>query len=138
MSKRILIIEDEEKLRRVLQLQLASAGYETELAATAEAGLRMAERADLVLTDLRLPGMDGLMLVERLSAVRPGVPVIVMTAYGSIETAVAAMKGGSGGFRSKAVFPGSSANGDGEGAGGEGAAGGEPPFEGGIERAVSH
>lgn len=101
MSKRILVIEDEEKLRRVLQVQLVSAGYEVELTASAEAGLRIAERADLVLTDLRLPGMNGLELLERLRAARLGVPVVVMTAYGSVETAVAAMKSGAADFVQK-------------------------------------
>ena len=60
MKKRILVVEDEDKLRRVLELQLASAGFEVDKAATAEEGLKVVDRADLVLTDLKLPGMDGL------------------------------------------------------------------------------
>ena len=98
MSRRVLVIEDEEKLRRVVQLQLRASGYEVELAATAEEGLAAAERADLVLTDLRLPGMSGLDFLERMHALRPGLPVVMMTAFGSVETAVEAMKKGAADF----------------------------------------
>jgi len=98
MSRRIHVIEDEDKLRRVVQLQLQSDGYEVELAATAEEGLVAAERADLVLTDLRLPGMSGLDFLERVHALRPGLPVVMMTAFGSVETAVEAMKKGAADF----------------------------------------
>ena len=59
MKKRILIVEDEEKLRRVLELQLMSAGFDVSKAATAEEGLKLVDRADMVLTDLKLPRMDG-------------------------------------------------------------------------------
>ena len=52
MKRRILVVEDEEKLRRVLELQLTSAGFEVDKARTAEEGLEIADRADLVLTDL--------------------------------------------------------------------------------------
>src|ERR1017187_5290856 len=94
MKKRILVVEDEEKLRRVLELQLMSAGFEVDQAATAEEGLKLADRADMVLTDLKLPRMDGqefLALIRRQNA---QVPVVMMTAYGSVETAVEAMKAG--------------------------------------------
>ena len=98
MSRRVLVIEDEEKLRRVVQLQLQTSGYEVELAGTAEEGLALAERADLVLTDLRLPGMSGLDFLEKMHALRPGLPVVMMTAFGSVETAVDAMKKGAADF----------------------------------------
>ena len=98
MSRRVLVIEDEEKLRRVVQLQLQTSGYEVELAGTAEEGLALAERADLVLTDLRLPGMSGLDFLEKMHALRPGLPVVMMTAFGSVETAVEAMKKGAADF----------------------------------------
>src|SRR5579885_1093004 len=94
MKKRVLVVEDEEKLRRVIELQLTSAGFEVDKAATAEEGIKVVDRADLVLTDLRLPHMDGL---ERRALIRrqnAQVPVVVMTAYGSIETAVESMKAG--------------------------------------------
>ncbi len=94
MKKRILVVEDEEKLRRVLELQLMSAGFEVDKAASAEEGLKLVDRAAMVLTDLKLPHMDGqefLALIRRQNA---QVPVVMMTAYGSVETAVEAMKAG--------------------------------------------
>ena len=98
MKSRILIVEDEEKLRRVLELQLRSADFEVEQAETAEAGLKMADRADLVLTDLRLPGMDGLELIHVIRRQNTRTPIVVMTAFGTIETAVNAMKAGAADF----------------------------------------
>ena len=94
MKKRILVVEDEEKLRRVLQLQLTSAGYDVDLAGTAEEGIRIVDRADLVLTDLKLPRMDGLQFLSKVRLQNAHVPVIMMTAFGSVETAVEAMKAG--------------------------------------------
>jgi DNA-binding NtrC family response regulator len=94
MKKRILIVEDEEKLRRVIELQLISAGFEVDKAGGAELGLQTVDRADLVLTDLRLPGMDGLEFLAKIRIQNALVPVIIMTAFGTIETAVEAMKNG--------------------------------------------
>src|SRR6476620_8288368 len=94
MKKRILVVEDEEKLRRVIELQLMSAGFEVDKAASAEEGLKVVDRADLVLTDLKLPNMDGLQLLALIRRQNSQVPVVVMTAFGSIETAVEAMKSG--------------------------------------------
>jgi len=92
MKATILVVEDEEKLRRVIELQLKTAGYEVEQAGTAEDALKLADHADLILTDLRLPGMSGLDLLASLRGQDAHAPVIVMTAFGSIETAVEAMK----------------------------------------------
>jgi DNA-binding NtrC family response regulator len=94
MKKRVLVVEDEEKLRRVVELQLVSAGFEVDKAATAEEGVKVVDRADLVLTDLRLPNMDGLGLLALIRRQNAQVPVVVMTAYGTIETAVECMKAG--------------------------------------------
>ena len=94
MKPRILIVEDEENLRRVVELQLRAAGFEVESAASAESALRVADRAGLILTDLRLPGIDGLELIDALRRQNAQAPVIVMTAYGTVETAVEAMKRG--------------------------------------------
>ena len=94
MKKRILVVEDEEKLRRVIELQLISAGFEVDKAAAAEEGLKLVDRADLVLTDLRLPNLDGLQLLGLIRRQNAQVPVVMMTAYGSVETAVEAMKAG--------------------------------------------
>jgi len=94
LSARILIIEDEDKLRRVMELQLKTAGFEVDQAGSAEAGIRLADNADLIITDLRLPGMDGLQLLASLRERGMQTPIVVMTAFGSIETAVEAMKAG--------------------------------------------
>ena len=98
MKARILIVEDEEKLRRVIELQLQSAGYDVDQAGSAEAGLRLADRADLILTDLRLPGIGGLEMLSRLRLQNLHTPVVVMTAFGTIEAAVEAMKAGAADF----------------------------------------
>jgi len=94
MKKRILVVEDEEKLRRVIELQLGSGGFDVDKAATAEEGLKIVDRADMVLTDLKLPNMDGLEFLQMIRRQNAQVPVVMMTAYGSVETAVEAMKAG--------------------------------------------
>src|SRR3954454_7650969 len=94
MKKRILVVEDEEKLRRVIELQLMSAGFEVDKAPTAEEGLKLVDRAALVLTDLKLPAMSGLEFLALIRRQNSVVPIVMMTAYGSVETAVGAMKAG--------------------------------------------
>ncbi len=101
MQPRVLIVEDEEKLRRVLSLHLESKGFEPVPVATAEEALRLAPQAQLVLTDLRLPGMDGIELLESLQRLNARLPVVVMTAFSSVETAVEAMKKGAADFLPK-------------------------------------
>ena len=98
---RILVVEDEEKLRRVVQLHLQSVGYAVDGAASAEQGLSLAGTADLVITDLRMPGMDGIQFIKQLQARGVSAAVIVMTAHGSIENAVEAMKLGAADFLQK-------------------------------------
>jgi DNA-binding NtrC family response regulator len=98
MKPRILVVDDEEKLRRVIELQLSTAGFEVDKAASAEEALKLAERADLVLTDLKLPGMDGLGLLAAIRRQNMFAPVIMMTAFGSIQVAVEAMKAGAADF----------------------------------------
>jgi DNA-binding NtrC family response regulator len=90
----ILVIEDEEKQRRVVGLHLAAADYEVKGAGTAEEGWKLAGDVDLILTDLKLPGMDGLALLEKLKAQNSRTPVIVMSAFSTVENAVEAMKRG--------------------------------------------
>ena len=101
MNNTILVMEDEDKLRRVLQLQLQSGGFTVLQAAAAEEGLKLSDNADLVLTDLKLPGMDGLELLASLRRQNSTTPVIVMTAYASVEKAVEAMKAGAADFLTK-------------------------------------
>jgi len=92
----ILIIEDEARMRRLLELDLAEAGFETLSAPDAESALTLLnkERVDLVLTDLKLPGMTGLEFLQAARRSHAALPVVVMTAYGTVETAVEAMKAG--------------------------------------------
>jgi DNA-binding NtrC family response regulator len=92
----ILIVEDEARMRRLLELDLGEAGYQTFSAADAEKGLDMLrrEQIDLVLTDLKLPGLSGLEFLQAAKRLNGVLPVVVMTAYGSVETAVEAMKAG--------------------------------------------
>ncbi|MEO8050785.1 MAG: sigma-54 dependent transcriptional regulator [Acidobacteriota bacterium] len=90
----ILVIEDEEKQRRVVGLHLAAADYEVKGAGSAEEGWRLAGDVDLILTDLKLPGMDGLELLEKLKAQNSRTPVVVMSAFSTVENAVEAMKRG--------------------------------------------
>src|SRR5947209_17431207 len=101
MKTTVLVVEDEEKLRRVIELQLQTAGYDVLKAATAEEGLKLADQAGLILTDLRLPGMDGLALLNALRRQNSHTPVIVMTAFGTVENAVEAMKSGAADFLPK-------------------------------------
>ena len=101
MKPVILVVEDEEKLRRVIELQLSDEGFEVEKAATAEEALPLAARADLILSDLRLPGMDGLELLSLLKRQNSSAPTILMTAHGSVGAAVQAMKAGAADFVEK-------------------------------------
>jgi DNA-binding NtrC family response regulator len=105
---RILIVEDKDSLRTMLEEMLKAEGLQV-LAlgngAQAVERLRGAEHVDLVLTDLRLPGADGMAVLDAAIALDPTLPVIVMTAFGSIETAVEAIKHGAEDFITKPVDP---------------------------------
>src|SRR5262249_14951841 len=92
----ILIIEDEAKMRRLLELDLAESGFQTFSAPNGETGLEILgrEHVDLVLTDLKLPGMSGLEVLQAAKRVHAAMPIILMTAHGTVETAVEAMKVG--------------------------------------------
>ncbi len=93
---KILVIDDDESLRRVLEYNLAQEGYAVLTAAGGEQGIELLkkERADLVVTDVRMAGMDGLQVLERVHKLDPTIQVIILTAFGTIEMAVEAMKGG--------------------------------------------
>src|SRR6185312_2534465 len=92
----ILIVEDEPRMRRLLEISLGEDGHTVQTVDDAETGLRSLHKdaIDLILTDLKLPGMNGLDFLEQVKELDPSVPVVVMTAYGSVETAVEAMKAG--------------------------------------------
>ncbi len=92
----ILIVEDEAKMRRLLELDLTEDGFTTISAPDAETALKKLHEStlDLVITDLKLPGMSGLEFLEQVKRANEALPVIVMTAFGTVETAVEAMKAG--------------------------------------------
>ena len=92
--KRVLVVDDERKMRRLLQMLLETLGLESVAADTGEEALALAqtEHFDLVMTDLRLPAMSGLDLLRALRESDAAIPVIVLTAYGSVQSAVEAMK----------------------------------------------
>ena len=98
---RVLVVEDEDKLRRVVQLHLESLDFEVDGSPSAEQALPLASLADLIITDLRLPGVDGLQLIRQLQSRGSQAAIIVMTAHGSVETAVEAMKLGAADFVQK-------------------------------------
>src|SRR5438270_1512060 len=83
-------------MRRLLELNLGEEGFTTHSAADGETGLKLLnrEKIDLVVTDFRLPGMNGLEFLQAIKRVNANLPVVVMTAYGTVESAVEAMKGG--------------------------------------------
>src|SRR5687768_14564476 len=101
----ILLVEDKESLRRVLRLTLEKVGYSVTEAADAREAMAEIARAPhrLVLTDLRMPHGSGLDVLRAARAADGDVPVIVMTAYGSIDEAVQAMKDGAQDFLQKPV-----------------------------------
>jgi DNA-binding NtrC family response regulator len=92
----ILIVEDEAKMRRLLELDLGEDGFAVHSAGDAETGLKLLREnlIDLILTDLKLPGMNGLEFLQSVKRQNAALPVVVMTAFGSVETAVEAMKAG--------------------------------------------
>ena len=93
---RIVVIDDEVNAASALETLLREDGYEVACAHDAKAGLGLVEQmdADIVLTDLRMPGMDGLELLKHLKQARPQTMVILMTAFGTVKNAVRAMKTG--------------------------------------------
>jgi DNA-binding NtrC family response regulator len=96
MKHRILIVEDDEVFLRPLQRTLEVAGYEALVVPSGEDAVDLLKRDDveLVLTDKRLPGIDGVEVVRRIKAEHPDLAVVVMTAYGTIGSAVEAMRVG--------------------------------------------
>ncbi len=94
MKRRLLVVDDDEVFLRPLHRTLELKGYEVLPVQSAEEALDTlkSEDVDLVLTDRRLPGMDGIGLVRQIKADHPDLAIVVMTAYGSIESAVEAMR----------------------------------------------
>ncbi|MCZ6569529.1 MAG: response regulator, partial [Deltaproteobacteria bacterium] len=92
----VVLVEDEEVLRRTLARTLEREGHDVRTAESAEEALELVQRGppDLLLTDYRLPGMSGYELLRKVKRDQRGVAVILLTAHGTIEDAVAAMRDG--------------------------------------------
>src|SRR5207245_3809777 len=103
MADRVLVVDDEQRLRKVLAATLQREGYEVQVAANGEEALAALDRdgADVVVTDLVMPRMDGLSLLRKVVVSHPDVPVIVVTAHGRVDSAVEAMKVGAFDFVTK-------------------------------------
>jgi two-component system NtrC family response regulator len=104
MKRTVLIAEDEEKMRRILELNLQDQ-YRVLLAKDGEEALRMFQEneVNLLLTDMRMPERDGLSLLHEVKRLRPEIPVILITAYGTIDSAVNAMKEGAADYLLKPI-----------------------------------
>ncbi|MDQ3320888.1 MAG: sigma-54 dependent transcriptional regulator [Acidobacteriota bacterium] len=95
-GQKILLADDDSNLRRVLEFQLTEAGYEISTARDGAEALEIfaSDDFDCVISDLRMPKLSGLELLGKIKAENPEIPVIVITAFGEVETAVTAMKAG--------------------------------------------
>src|SRR5580700_885484 len=94
MNTKILLIEDDAGIRDTVKRALTGEGYEVVVESRGNDGLARATREafNVVVTDLKLPGLNGLELVSQLHALRPHLPIILATAYGSTQTAIEATK----------------------------------------------
>jgi DNA-binding NtrC family response regulator len=104
---RILVVDDDPSLRRVLQVQLEQEGYEVAVAASAQQTLAVLQLRpfDLLITDLKMPGMSGLELLKQARSQYPQTIIIMLTAFGTVDTAVEAMKAGAYDYLTKPVHP---------------------------------
>jgi two-component system response regulator HydG len=105
MQGRILIVDDDRDMCELLEAGLQRHGFDTVWRTSAEAAFLLLEGEDFdaVLTDLNMPGMSGAELCDRIASNRPGIPVVVITAFGSMETAVSAIRAGAYDFVTKPV-----------------------------------
>ena len=99
----ILVVEDKGSMQEMLTATLTNEGYEVDVASSGSEGIEKAsqKRYDLVLTDLKLPGADGIKVLSEIKEMDPEVSVVVMTAFGTVENAVEAMKIGAFDFLTK-------------------------------------
>jgi len=95
-KKTILLADDDENIRRVLEFQLSEAGYKISAAADGAEAFEIFTNNDFdcIITDLRMPKLSGLELLEKIKTLNAEIPVVVITAFGEVETAVSAMKAG--------------------------------------------
>jgi two-component system response regulator PilR (NtrC family) len=103
MAERLLVVDDEPSMREFLEIMLSQEGYLVRTASTGEEGFEAyrAEEPDLVLTDVKMPGMSGLDLIREIHSLDPGAPIIAITAYASADDAVRAVREGAYDYLSK-------------------------------------
>jgi DNA-binding NtrC family response regulator len=106
-AAQLLLVEDDNAMREMLESLFRQEGYVVSEAASANAALDLARETDfdVVLSDIKMPGKSGLELVGELRELRPDMPVVLMTAFGSIDTAVDAMRAGAFGYTTKPFQP---------------------------------
>jgi DNA-binding NtrC family response regulator len=106
-SQKVLVVDDDGEMRLALDLTLRKAGYQCTSARDGQEALDLlrVDRFDLVITDLRMPRVDGIELLERMTAAAPRAPALVITAHGTIDTAVESMKKGAVDFLQKPFGP---------------------------------
>lgn len=104
---RVLIVEDDDSLRQAMHAQLAKEGYLTASAVDVPEAFKVLEKSphQLVITDLNLPGISGVELLKKIHADYPNTAVIVMTAFGTVQSAVEAMKAGAYDYIVKPIYP---------------------------------
>ena len=107
MAAEILLVDDDPDLLKLIGMRLSAAGYRVRSAESGEAALAQiaVARPAVVVTDLRMPGIDGMQLFEQINAQHPTLPVIILTAHGTIPDAVAATQRGVFGFLTKPFDP---------------------------------
>ena len=103
----ILVVDDEIEYQRVFSLILSRKGYKVMTCSDGQTALQLlsSNEIDLVMTDMRMPGMDGITLIQKVKEAYPSMEIMVMTAFGSIESAVQAMKYGATGYFIKSSDP---------------------------------
>ena len=106
-APRILVVDDDKNLLEIARTRLTANNYDVTIARGSEEALEAtkAQNFDLVILDLRLADEDGMTLMEKLHALYPGTPVIILTAYASVEGAVKAMKRGAYTYLTKPFDP---------------------------------
>ena len=107
MQRTVLVVDDERNMRMVMELALTDAGYRVLTAECAEDGLALINDPDLdvILSDLKMPGMSGDEFIRRSRLLRPDIPVIVVTAYGSIRSAIECIQAGASNYLTKPFEP---------------------------------
>ena len=103
MAERLLVVDDEPSMREFLEIMLSQEGYQVRTASTGEEGVKAyrVEEPDLVLTDVKMPGMSGLDLIREIHSLDPAAPIIAITAYASADDAVRAVREGAYDYLSK-------------------------------------